>query len=572
MATKLLCHFDGTDGQTTTTDSSLSAHTLTMTNCTLSTANAKFGTAALNVDTGATTGRVTAPDHADWNFGAGQFTIEAWVKFSSTGAGTQAICAQFGVGFDSSFIFSNNFSNISFIYSTDGFATTQISAAWTPTLGQYYHLAVDRDASNLIRLYVDGVVMASATAAVTFFNATQNLSIGNDSVGNRFLDGYIDELRISDVAIYAGAFTPPTEPFPDPAVPAAEVRVTQAPMLVLSAADSDARVTQAAVLALAELIVTAPIRVTQAAALALAEFDAGIRVTQSAVLVLADHIPCVQRWATCWTFTRTDGLVLGYTSHDQTVSFRGVDHVPCNSLAASAVEMSSIVGSTGSIDLIGLLSDAGVSEKDIYNGLYDGANIEVWLVPWSNAGGETPIRLIAGVVGANGHETASYRQELLTEGQRLQQRALLETITPGCRFLFGNQVDPRCPVDLSLLEVTGSVTALAIPNASTDSARRIFSDSTRLEADGYFSLGRVTWTTGANVGAISEVKDFIGGQFILWESLLNHIALTDAYIATPGCDKSPAAHLTFEPDMKKFGGFPFVSGPDMLVRRPDAKG
>lgn len=352
-----------------------------------------------------------------------------------------------------------------------------------------------------------------------------------------------------------------------------EVRITQAPVLVLETADSDARITQAAALVLAEMPdASEETRITQAAVLAMAGYDAGIRVTQTAVLVLADHIPCVQRWATCWTFTRTDGLVLGYTSHDQTVSFRGVDHVPCNSLAASAVEMSSIVGTTGSIDLIGLLSDAGVSEKDIYNGLYDGANIEVWLVPWSNAGGETPIRLIAGVVGANGHETASYSQELLTEGQRLQQRALLETITPGCRFLFGNQVDPRCPVDLSLLEVTGSVTALAIPNASTDSARRIFSDSTRLEADGYFSLGRVTWTTGANVGAVSEVKDFIGGQFILWESLLNQIALTDAYIATPGCDKSPAAHLTFEPDMKKFGGFPFVSGPDMLVRRPDAKG
>ena len=353
----------------------------------------------------------------------------------------------------------------------------------------------------------------------------------------------------------------------------AEARVTQAPVLVLSAADSDVRVTQVPVLVLAFMPDAAEeIRVTQAVTLALAEFTAETRITQAVALVLADHIPCVQRWATCWTFTRTDGLVLGYTSHDQTVMFRGVEHVPCNSLAASAVEMSSIVGSTGSIDLIGLLSDAGVSERDIYNGLYDGANIEVWLVPWSNAGGETPIRLIAGVVGTNGHETASYNQELLTEGQRLQQRALLETITPGCRFLFGNQVDPRCPVDLSLLEVTGSVTALAIPNASTDSARRIFNDSTRVEADGFFSLGRVTWTTGANVGAVSEVKDFIGGQFILWESLLFPIDIADEYIATPGCDKSPAAHLTFEPDMKKFGGFPFVSGPDMLMRRPDAKG
>ena len=351
------------------------------------------------------------------------------------------------------------------------------------------------------------------------------------------------------------------------------VRITQAPMLVLSAADSDARITQAVMLTLAALPESSEeLRITQAVALALAGYDAEIRITQAVALVLADHVPCVQRWATCWTFTRADGQVLGYTSHDRTVRFKGVDHIPCNSLAASAVEMSSIVGSTGSIDLIGLLSDSGVSSKDIYNGMYDGARIEVWLVPWANAGGETPIRLIAGVIGQNGHDTASYRQELLTEGQRLQQRALLETITPGCRYQFGTQIDPRCPVDLTTLQVTGSVTATAIPNASTDSTRRIFADSTRSEADGYFSLGRVTWTTGANTGAVSEVKDFTGGQFILWESLLNPIALGDQYIATPGCDKSPAAHLTFNANMRKFGGFPHVSGPDMLVRTPDSKG
>lgn len=354
---------------------------------------------------------------------------------------------------------------------------------------------------------------------------------------------------------------------------AAEARVTQAPMLVLSESDAEARVTQAAAMVLAFMPDAAEeIRVTQATLLTVAEFEAGTRISQAVALVLADHVPCVQRWATCWTFTRADGVVLGFTSHDQPVTFRGLEHSPCNSLAASAVEMSSIVGSTGSIDLIGLLSDAGVSERDIYNGLYDGANIEVWLVPWDNAGGETPIRLIAGVVGANGHETASYRQELLTEGAKLQQRALLETVTPGCRYQFGSVNDPRCPVDLSALEVSGSVTATAIPNASTDSTRRIFTDSTRAEADGYFSLGRVVWVTGANAGAVSEVKDFVAGQFILWESLLNPIALTDQYNATPGCDKSEAAHLTFEPDMRFFGGYPHLPGQDMLLRTPDSKG
>lgn len=354
--------------------------------------------------------------------------------------------------------------------------------------------------------------------------------------------------------------------------PSAEERVTAAPMLVLSAADSDIRTTQSALLVLYQESTTVPTRVTQSALLAVAEFDTEIRNTQSALLVLADQVPCLTRWAECWAFTRTDGLVLGYTSHDRPVMFRGVEHVPCNSLSATAVEMSSIVGATGSIDLRGLLSQSGVNERDLYNGLYDGALIEAWMVPWANAGGEIPFRLMAGTVGANGFATATYRQELLTEASRLQQRALLEVVTPSCRYLFGNENDERCPVDLGALQVAGSVTNTAIPNASTDSLRRIFTDSSRAEVDRYFSLGRVTWTSGANVGAVSEVKDFSSGQFILWESLLNPIAVGDAYTATPGCDKSTTAHLSFNADLVGFGGYPHLPGQDAIVATPNAKG
>ena len=352
----------------------------------------------------------------------------------------------------------------------------------------------------------------------------------------------------------------------------AEERVTAAPILVLSAADSDIRTTQSALLVLYQESTTVPTRVTQSALLAVAEFLTEIRNTQSALLVLADQVPCLTRWAECWTFTRTDGVVLGYTSHDRLVTFRGVEHSPCNSISASAVETSSIVGATGSIDLRGLLSDTGVSERDLYNGLYDGALIEVWMVPWANVGGEIPFRLMAGTVGANGHATATYRQELLTEASRLQQRALLEVITPSCRYAFGSVNDVRCPVDLAPLQVAGAVTDTAVPNASTDSLRRIFVDTSRAEADGYFALGRVTWTSGANVGAVSEVKDFTGGQFILWESLLNPIAVGDDYTATPGCDKSTTAHLSFNADLVDFGGYPHLPGQDSIMASPDAKG
>lgn len=368
-----------------------------------------------------------------------------------------------------------------------------------------------------------------------------------------------------------------------------EARITQQATLVLSAADSDTRVTQLVALALAEQMDIAPARITQlatlvmyepmpmpyitqATALVLAEYDADIRVTQLAALVLADHVPCLTRWAQCWTITRTDGEVFAFTSLDRPLTFRGVVHYPCRSLQASAVELSTIVGVTGSMELRGILSDSGVSEADLYNGLFDGANIEIWMVPWDNSGGEIPFRLMAGVTGANSIGDTDFSQEILTPSAQLQQKALLETYTPGCRYSFGNQVDPRCPVDLVALTVSGSVTGTPIPNASTNATRRIFTDSTRAEADGFYNQGTLTWTSGPNAGAVSEVKDFTAGQFILWEALLFPIALTDAYDLTPSCDKSPASHLQFNADMVDFGGFPHVPGGDALVNTPDSRG
>jgi len=352
-----------------------------------------------------------------------------------------------------------------------------------------------------------------------------------------------------------------------------EARMTQLAMLVLDAPEADVRMTQACALVLSLIPDAADgVRMTQAAMLALAEFEAGVRMTQACALVLADQVNCLTRWAQTWTITRTDGQVFAFTSLDRQLTFRGVVHEPCNSMLASAVELSTVVGATGNMELNGILSDSGVSEADLYNGLFDGASIEVWMVPWDNSGGEIPFRLMGGVVGTNGHGETSFNQEILTPGAQLAQRALLETYTPGCRYGFGSSVDPRCPVDLVALTVSGSVTGTAIPNASTTATRRIFTDSTRAEADGFFNLGRLTWTGGPNAGAVSEIKDFTGGQFILWEALLSPIGIGDTYDATPGCDKSAADHLLFNADMVDFGGFPMVPGSDSILQSPDAKG
>src|SRR6188768_3607270 len=82
----LLCHFDGNHGDTTSIDSSLLANSLGFVGTvvpSITTAQAKFGVSSLDTSVAAGSGRISVADNAGWDFGSGQFTVEAWVRFTT---------------------------------------------------------------------------------------------------------------------------------------------------------------------------------------------------------------------------------------------------------------------------------------------------------------------------------------------------------------------------------------------------------------------------------------------------------------------------------------------------------
>lgn len=348
-----------------------------------------------------------------------------------------------------------------------------------------------------------------------------------------------------------------------------EGRLTQG--LVLAAGATDAppsRVTQAVALVLG--IPRPPARITQAPALVLGKLHINPRITQATALVLAASVPCLTHWAQCWRIERADGAVFAFTSLDVEVPFRGETYTPCSSLSASAVELGTQGGAPGNQELAGIIDADAISETDLFNGDFDGARVEVWLVPWLNAGGETPRRLTAGVWGNQGQERGSFTAEVLTAGVMLTQQPLLSIAKPGCDWMLG---DAHCTVDLAPLTVTGTVDgAFGPPHTALDRRRR-FADSGRDEDDGWFDLGMITWTGGANAGARSKVKSFDGasGTFVLWEAMLHPIQAGDTYTASPGCDKSKAACQDKFDNYTNFGGLPDVPGKDSINQTPDAK-
>lgn len=178
-------------------------------NAAVSTAAQKFGSGSLNFPSSGYPA-VSIPDSTGFDFGTGVFTVELWVQFSSAGS---------YVGIISQY---NNWSIQ--IYAGDlifqaGSSTNSTGYTWTPTLGQWYALAVDRDGSNVLRIYIDGVMVSKTTSFTSNISGTSYvLTLGdlNPNYGNS-LNGYIDEVRITKgTARYANdsGYTPSTTAFP----------------------------------------------------------------------------------------------------------------------------------------------------------------------------------------------------------------------------------------------------------------------------------------------------------------------------------------------------------------------
>lgn len=211
-------HFDGVDAATTAVDESDNNHTTTFVGTAqLDTAQAKFGVSSLLLD--GNSDFVTVPDGVGAEFGSGDFTLEAQVRFNGDpGAAIQAFISKYNTTADQrSWIFRLNNNTLEFTYSTDGTAGTLVAkaSAWNPAGNTDYHVAVTREGANL-RLFIDGVQLGNAINVGTdsLFDSSAVIAIGAIATGSNLLNGHIDEVRIhKGFARYTGNFTAPTDEF-----------------------------------------------------------------------------------------------------------------------------------------------------------------------------------------------------------------------------------------------------------------------------------------------------------------------------------------------------------------------
>lgn len=210
--TLLLVHSDTSDASTTFVDSSPSGRTVTVGgDAQHDTAQKKFGASSMLFD--GTGDYLTFPDSSDWNFGSG-FTIDFWIKFNSLSQHKGII------GHHT----SNSWSGINFLihvkstgvmelYFGNGGGTGKQVTVSGFTTATWYHIALVRNGTS-IRVMKDGTMVVDTTGNMSGNDISAPVRIGTSASASYYdLDGWMDEIRISNVARWDASFTPPSAPY-----------------------------------------------------------------------------------------------------------------------------------------------------------------------------------------------------------------------------------------------------------------------------------------------------------------------------------------------------------------------
>lgn len=172
----------------------------------------KYGSNAIAFD--GTSGYLKTYDNEAIELGNHDFTIEFWVYFNTVNDSTVRYLFDWRTASDTTNSFlaqeaSNNWTYWNAVGTSvsSGFTNSTFSA------NTWHHVAIAREGSS-IYFFADGTKTSGAISDTTTYDSG-TLVIGSRYNGQDYLDGHIDDLRITrGVARYTASFTPPTKALP----------------------------------------------------------------------------------------------------------------------------------------------------------------------------------------------------------------------------------------------------------------------------------------------------------------------------------------------------------------------
>ncbi len=209
-----LLHFDGANNSTTITDSCASPRRFIPVGDTkIVTNQSKFGGSSVYLDGAGD--YLQGDGNPAFNLLTSDFTIDFWIRFGSVATTSYIYDGRSAASNDGLLIVLS----AGKINMNNAAGSTVITSTTTVVVNTWYHVALVRS-SGVDRLYIngvqEGVTYADSYAYTNNANAPK-IGIARDGAAGP-MTGWIDELRVSNVARWTGNFTPPTAQYAnDPA-------------------------------------------------------------------------------------------------------------------------------------------------------------------------------------------------------------------------------------------------------------------------------------------------------------------------------------------------------------------
>lgn len=263
--------------------------------------------------------------------------------------------------------------------------------------------------------------------------------------------------------------------------------------------------------------------------------------------------------ARAWAVGRDDGLVLGFTDHDRELGFDGIRFRPEAGLTAGAIVQAAGLAVDNS-EAQGALSDEAITERDLLAGRWDGAEVRLWEVDWTDSARR---RLVfRGALGEIVRSGGAFRAELRGLSEALNRRQG-RVYHPRCSAALG---DARCRLDLSApgYQAEGRVESVA------GEGERLVVRGIAGHEPRWFERGELVVLDGPAEGLRGLVKNDAalpgaGREIELWAALGLVPVAGDRVRLVAGCDKRAETCRAKFVNMANFRGFPHLPPEDWLL-------
>ena len=247
----------------------------------------------------------------------------------------------------------------------------------------------------------------------------------------------------------------------------------------------------------------------------------------------------------CYRVERLDGVVMGFTDHDQPLTIGGITYEPTGGFDRSSAE-ARLGAAIDSIDLQGAISSDRITIEDVRDGRYDDAKVFLLDVDW-NLAEITRTRATYILAQLEVKTDNAITVTIETETETLWNIVKQSTATGNCPYVLG---DTDC----------GVVVAPTPAQVIATDGRTYVETSAGDPATG------TTWRGGSisSNGSSWEIARHEGSRLVVYGALTG-VDVGSSVSLLPGCEKTLENCDVFS-NVIRFGGYPHIPTQDMRIR------